>query len=434
VLVAAYSPDGRLIASGGTDRAVRVWQAEGRHDVAVLHGHARDVSDLAFSADGSRLASASRVGTPWRGDGSVRFWEVDPEVVLPVLRGHTSYVYPVAYSPDGRWIASGGWDKKVRLWDARTGEECALPLLHPGVVFTLAFGPDSSWLATGCDEDAHLRIWSLGKAEPRQLIDGPGKRNIGLAVSPDGRTLAACDIKRKMRIYEVATGRTLASGTGSALAFSPDGRWLAGAGEDNKVLCLWDARTLRPAAQFTGHTEAIMSVAFSPDSRQLVSAGGRDRTVRIWDVITGTGRVLEGHTDEVFAAVFHPGGTRVASAGRDRAIWLWDLATGEEVSRLQGHSNYVWSLAFSPDGETLVSGSGDATVRLWDTEPLWVRLQARREVEALRGEAKQVVDRLFREKKEASLVAQSLKEDVSLSEPLRRAAFHALLRRGQVDR
>src|SRR5262249_38066219 len=160
---------------------------------AVLHGHAGDVTGLAFSADGRRLGSASRGDYPWQGDGSTRLWEVDPGAGLRVLRGHTSYVYPVAYSPDGRWIASGSWDKKVRLWDARPGEFSA-ELRHPGVVFTLAFGPDSSWLVTGCDEDEHLRIWSLATAEVLDLLKGPGDRNIGVAVSPDGGRLAAFDI------------------------------------------------------------------------------------------------------------------------------------------------------------------------------------------------------------------------------------------------
>ncbi|HKB37867.1 MAG TPA: WD40 repeat domain-containing protein, partial [Gemmataceae bacterium] len=247
--------------------------------------------------------------------------------------------------------------------------------------------------------------------------------------SPDGKTLAACDIQRNLKIYEVATGRAIASGTGSALAYSPDGRWLAGAGENSKVLCLWDARTLRPVAQFTGQTEEIRSVAFSPDGRQLVSAGGRDRIVRVWDVSTGTSRALEGHTGEVFTAVFHPGGKRVASAGRDRAIWLWDLATGEEVARLQGHSNYVWSLAFSPDGATLVSGSGDGTVRLWDTEPLAKRHQAWRQARRLRPAADRLLERLFQEKKSVREVVATLQADPGLDEPLRRAALRAVLRK-----
>jgi WD40 repeat protein len=143
---------------------------------------------------------------------------------------------------------------------------------------------------------------------------------------------------------------------------------------------------------------------------------------------------LRGHTGAVFAAAFHPGGTRLATAGRDRAVWLWDLGTGEEVARLQGHSDYVWSLAFSPDGKTLASGSGDTTVRLWDTEPLRVRHEVRRAVEAARPEAERLVGRLWQEKKEPSEVVEALKEDRALTEPLRHAAFQDLRRRGRADR
>jgi WD40 repeat protein len=139
--------------------------------------------------------------------------------------------------------------------------------------------------------------------------------------------------------------------------------------------------------------------------------------------------VLLGHNDEVFAMVFHPDGRRLATAGRDRAVWLWDLERGEEVARLQGHTSYVWSLAFSPDGTTLASGSGDFTVRLWDTAPLKVRYQARREAEALRPEAEELVESLWRQKHEPAEVVEALRLDRALSESLRHAALRAVLRR-----
>ena len=141
--------------------------------------------------------------------------------------------------------------------------------------------------------------------------------------------------------------------------------------------------------------------------------------------------MLRGHTDEVFAAAFHPDGTRLATAGRDRAVWLWDLATGQEVARLQGHTSYVWSLAFSPDGTTLASGSGDFTVRLWDTAPLKARYEARREAEALRPEAERLVEALWRPKNDPAGVVAALQADRALSEPLRQAALRAVLRRAQ---
>jgi hypothetical protein len=142
--------------------------------------------------------------------------------------------------------------------------------------------------------------------------------------------------------------------------------------------------------------------------------------------------VLRGHTDDVFAAAFHPDGTRLATAGRDRAIWLWDLARGEAVARLPGHTNYVWSLAFSPDGKTLASGSGDFTVRLWDTAPLKVRYQARREAAALRPEAERLVEQLWRQKKgDPAAVVEALRADPAAGEPLRQAALRAVLRRAQ---
>ena len=125
VTSAVYSPDGDWVASTGADRTVRVWRATGRQDVAVLHGHAARVTEIEFAPGGHRLASLSRRSS--LGDGTVRLWEVDPRATLPVLRGHTSYVYPVAYSPDGCWIASGGWDNTLRLWEARTGEAACAP-------------------------------------------------------------------------------------------------------------------------------------------------------------------------------------------------------------------------------------------------------------------------------------------------------------------
>jgi WD40 repeat protein/predicted Ser/Thr protein kinase len=437
VLAAAYSPDGAWVASGGTDRTIRLWKAEGRQDVAVLHGHTGAVIEVAFTPDGKRLASISQDrGLGWAGDQTVRVWDVDFRASLPVLHGHTKYVYPVAYSPDGRWIASGGWDRTVRLWDAATGEQCTT-LDGKGFVRVLAFGPDSSWLVASGDEANQLQVWDVATGKRRRSLTWPGSPARAVAVSPDGARIAL-STQEEVRVVETATGREVASWPSGnqfrekkALAYSPDGLHLAGTSDDPAVIDLWDARTHERVARLTGHAAPVNVVAFSPDGRRLASAGD-DRTIRVWDVAAGQCIAkLLGHTDQVFGLAFHRDGKRLASGGRDRAVWLWDLEKGQEVARLQGHTSYVFSLAFSPDGKALVSGSGDGTVRLWDTVPLATRFEARRETAALRPEAERLVRRLFAEQKEAGAVAAALRADPAMSEPLRRAALRAVLHQGR---
>jgi WD40 repeat protein len=197
-----------------------------------------------------------------------------------------------------------------------------------------------------------------------------------VAFSPDGRTLAGACADNAVRLWDCETGQPVGPPlTGHTdwvndVTFSPDGRWLASVSSDQTVR-LWDCETGQPGSPpLTGHTGAVMSVAFSPDGQRVATAG-EDKTIRVWDTRTGQMLLepLTGHDSFLTSAAFSPDGHRLASGSRDQTVRMWDAITGEPVGTpLTGHTGTVNSVAFSPDARLLATASEDQTVRIWDTD------------------------------------------------------------------
>jgi WD40 repeat protein len=246
------------------------------------YGYSR-LSRLSFSPDGRFIATA---GT----DYTVRVWDAQSGREVRLLRGHTDHrILSVAFSPDGTWLASGGRDRTVRIWDPTTGRPVQTIEGHRDRVMALAISPDGALIATG-SRDRSVKIWDTQPFRLRASLGGESGDGVAfvrsVAFHAGSRIVGFGDWFGAVRVWNEQTGNVgLLGRFGRAiydLAFSPDGRLLASAGHDGRVR-LFDIAAASQRHVLQEDTAPVTAVAFSPSGRLLASAGD-DRTIRLWNI------------------------------------------------------------------------------------------------------------------------------------------------------
>ena len=357
VTQAAYSPDGRRVATASKDGSVRLWNPHTGSQLAVLRGHVRPVNTLLFDRSGDRVLSAGE-------DDTARVWDARTGRPLLALRVGSMNIepWPVAFGLDGKQIVAPAEEGGAVVWDIRSGDPIKVARVDRQEIWALALSRDGRRVATG-GTDGAARIWDTRRGKLLATLRLSDLVKV-VEFSPDGRRLLAATPTTAYLWKIGARGHPLTlHHYGVALTtahFSPSGKSIVTAGD--KEANVWSVETGKEVGSLRGHRDMVNSAAFSPDGRLVVTAS-QDGSTRVWSPTGGALLDLRGHTDSVNDAKFAPDGRSVVTAGADHTARVWRVGTG---TALYGHRGIVTSAAFSRDGRRVVTASADGTARFWD--------------------------------------------------------------------
>jgi len=348
---AAFSPDGKWIATGDNSNLVTIWNVKTGEKTSVFFGYLSVPSDdglnydpnaywdsytwgllalkndIQISPDG-KYAFRAKVGF------EVRKWELATGKIIQTYFGHSKGVISFKLSANGKLLLTGSADRTVKLWNVDTGEAIKTFTGHRGIIYDVGFSHDQSKIVSTSDY-GRIMIWDRESGDLLQSIN----------LSADPKVI----------------------NVGYTVKFSPNDLYLIVAYTDG-TLKMIEVDTGREFKEYIGHTSTTADLELLSNGQQMISTGW-DNSLRLWDL--GSGMQLRkyiGHQDPVHAVAINSNNTKLASGGTDRVVILWNLATGKILKKFEGHKSIITAVEFSPDERYLISSTIDGITKIWDIE------------------------------------------------------------------
>lgn len=358
VTAVAFSLDGSLLASGSRDQTIGLWNAKTGQEMQELRGHEGMICSVAFLLDGCRLISGSQ-------DGTMRFWDLRTGQVIQKINRFSPFAAD-AVSSSGSLFASVSAGNKIALRDIRNGQASQTLQAHCDEISAVVFSPDGSLLVSG-SRDHTVQIWNVNTGRKTQTLVHKDKVE-SVIFSPDG-TLLASGTFNHVHIWGLGSHQRYQmlqdDSAPKVVAFSPDSSILASALAVYEIR-LWSIKTGQLIQTLYGHDNRILAPQFSSNS--ILASGSWDQTIRLWDVkVDQEVERLKGDDKKINTLIFSPDASRLVSRIDCHAACLWDTKTGQRISTLSEVSIFA-RLVFSPDSSLLALGSRYHKIRLFDTK------------------------------------------------------------------